>query len=174
LWQQFDPDTFATINWNQHTLYWISLAVLLLIIRHLAYATRLRILSEKTFSWRKCIELIFIWEFSSAVSPTSVGGTAVALFVIAQEKLSAAKTTTLVIYTAILDTIFFIADRYVSHINLFGIISMSFTLFILLHSFHTQAKKYFVASIIITMFFGITNLTSDEFNKKNIFADYNI
>lgn len=106
--QQFDPVAFTKINWSQHTLFWIAMAVSLLIIRHIAYAARLRILSRRAFSWRKCIELIFIWEFSSAVSPTSIGGTAVALFVIAQEKLSAARTTTLVIYTAILDTLFFV------------------------------------------------------------------
>ena len=108
LWQQFDMEAFSKINWNSHTLFWIAAAIVLLIIRHIAYATRLRILSGKVFSWKKCIELIFIWEFSSAVSPTSVGGTAVALFVLAQEKLAAAKTTALVIYTAILDTIFFV------------------------------------------------------------------
>ena len=108
LWQQFDPVAFAKISWSRHTLFWLALAILLVITRHLAYATRLKILSDGAFSWRKCIELIFIWEFSSAVSPTSIGGTAVALFVLAQEKLSTAKTTTLVIYTAILDTIFFV------------------------------------------------------------------
>ncbi len=108
LWQQFDPIAFSKINWNGHTLFWIAASIILLIVRHIAYATRLRILSGGEFSWKKCVELIFIWEFSSAVSPTSVGGTATALFVLAQEKLSAAKTTTLVIYTAILDTIFFV------------------------------------------------------------------
>ena len=108
LYKQFDPSEFAKINWTSHTLFWILVSLLLLIVRHIAYATRLRILSEKEFSWKKCIELIFIWEFSSAVSPTSIGGSAVALFVLSQEKLSAAKTTTLVIYSAVLDTIFFV------------------------------------------------------------------
>ncbi len=107
-WKQFDPVEFAKINWNQHTTFWIFLSLLLLIVRHIAYAKRLRILSNNFFSWRKSIELIFIWEFSSAISPTSVGGSAVALFVLAQEKLSTAKTATIVIYSAILDTIFFI------------------------------------------------------------------
>ena len=55
----------------------------------------MRIITEGAFSWLKCIELIFIWEFSSAVSPTSVGGSAVALVVLAQEKLSTAKTATI-------------------------------------------------------------------------------
>ncbi len=107
-WKQYDPEKFAEIDWNNHTSFWVAMSVLLLIIRHFAYAKRLRILSEKLFSWRKCIELVFIWEFSSAVSPTSVGGSAVALFVLSQEKLSAAKTATIVLYSAILDTIFFV------------------------------------------------------------------
>lgn len=107
-WKQYDPEEFAKIDWTAHTTFWVTISVVLLIIRHLAYAKRLRILSEEAFSWRKCIELIFIWEFSSAVSPTSVGGSAVALFILSQEKLSAAKTATIVLYSAILDTIFFV------------------------------------------------------------------
>jgi glycosyltransferase 2 family protein len=107
-WKQYDPEKFAEIDWNSHTTFWIGISLILLIIRHAAYAKRLRTLSEGEFSWRKCIELIFIWEFSSAVSPTSLGGSFVALFVLSQEKLSAAKTTTIVIYSAILDTIFFV------------------------------------------------------------------
>jgi len=109
LWKQFDPEDFAKIDWTQHTTFWVFFSFFLLAVRHMAYATRLRILSDKQFSWRKCIELIFIWEFSSAISPTSVGGSAVALFVLAQEKLSTAKTATIVIYSAVLDTIFFIS-----------------------------------------------------------------
>lgn len=110
LWRQFDPGEFAKIDWTAYTLFWVSACVLILAVRHLSYATRLRILSEGEFSWRKCIELIFIWEFSSAVSPTSVGGSAVAFFVLAQEKLSTAKTATIVLYTIVLDSFFFIGS----------------------------------------------------------------
>jgi uncharacterized protein (TIRG00374 family) len=108
LWRQFDPQEFQKINWTSHTFIWIGITAGLVVIRHIAYATRLRILSQKEFSWKKCIELIFIWEFSSAVSPTSVGGSAVAFFVLAQEKLSTAKTATIVLYTIVLDGLFFI------------------------------------------------------------------
>ena len=110
LWRQFDPEEFAEINWTTHTFFWIGACIFILVVRHLAYATRLRILSDGAFSWKKCIELIFIWEFSSAVSPTSVGGSAVAFFVLAQEKLSTAKTATIVLYTIVLDSAFFITS----------------------------------------------------------------
>lgn len=108
MWKQFDPEEFGKIRWTSHTLFWISLSFAFLIIRHLAYAYRLRLLTERKFSWKKCIELIFIWEFSSAVSPTSIGGSAVAVFVLSQERLSVAKTTTIVLYTVVLDTLFFV------------------------------------------------------------------
>ena len=74
----------------------------------MAYAWRLRVLSDYEFSWLKSIELIFIWEFASAVSPTSLGGSAVALVLLAQEKLSSAKTVTVVLYSIVVDTIFFV------------------------------------------------------------------
>ena len=108
MWRQFDPEEFANIQWTIHALIWTIIAFILLIIRHLAYAYRLRLLSNKEFGWWKSIELIFIWEFSSAVSPTSVGGSGVALFMLAQEKLTAAKTTAIVIYTIIADTLFYL------------------------------------------------------------------
>jgi uncharacterized membrane protein YbhN (UPF0104 family) len=110
--KQFNIEEFWKImaDASGSTVFWILISVVILVIRHFAYATRLRVLSEGEFSWRKCIELIFIWEFSAAVSPTSVGGSAVAFFVLAQEKLSAAKTGTIVLYTIVLDTIFFVAS----------------------------------------------------------------
>lgn len=108
LWKQFDPEEFSKITWSGHTSIWIGISIVLLVVRHLAYATRLKILSEGAFNWFKCIELIFIWEFSSAVSPTSVGGSAVALFALSQEKIGAAKTAAIVLYTVVMDTFFFI------------------------------------------------------------------
>ena len=109
LYKQFDPKAFKDISWSSDMLMWIIMGVILLIVRHLAYSTRLKILSEGVFSWNKCIELIFIWEFSSAISPTSVGGSAVALFALSQEKIGPAKTATIVLYTVVVDTLFFIS-----------------------------------------------------------------
>ena len=106
-YKQWDHVSFSSINWTGLTLIGLAIALAFLVGRILFYAARLQLLSDYAFSFTKCIQLIFIWEFSSAVSPTSVGGSAVSLFVLAQEKLPAAKTTAIVIYTAILDTIFF-------------------------------------------------------------------
>ena len=110
LWKQLqaNPESFSKINWTTSTFLWIFLAFILLVLRHLAFSMRMYILSQGHFSFRKCIELIFIFEFSLCVTPTTVGGSAVSLFVMTQEKLSAARTATIVIYKVVLDTIFFI------------------------------------------------------------------
>ena len=110
LWRQLkaNPDSFSNINWTFTTFAWIFAAFFLLILRHLAFSIRMYILSQGHFSFRKCIELIFIFEFSLCVTPTTLGGSAVSLFVMTQEKLSAARTATIVIYKVVLDTIFFI------------------------------------------------------------------
>jgi glycosyltransferase 2 family protein len=108
IWKQFDLEEFKKIDWTLRTFGWLAVSIAILALRHFSYMARLHILTEGAFSWRKCFELIFIWEFSSAVTPTSVGGSAVALFVLSQEKLSTAKTATIVIYTVILDSVFFL------------------------------------------------------------------
>lgn len=110
LWRQLDanPNSFDQINWTYTTFAWIFAAIFLLVLRHLAFSIRMYILSQGHFSLRKCIELIFIFEFSLSVTPTTLGGSAVSLFVMTQEKLSAARTATIVIYKVVLDTIFFI------------------------------------------------------------------
>ena len=108
VWSSFDLEEFKKIPWGGKVLFYTLLAILTYTIRHLVLSYRLRILSNNFFSWSKSIELSFIWEFASAVSPTSLGGSAVGLFLLAQEKLSAAKTVTLVLYAVIMDTIFFI------------------------------------------------------------------
>ena len=109
-YQEFDLTEWRAIDWTLATLFWVGVSLTLLVARHLFYATRLYVLSERDFAFWKCIELVFIWEFSSAVSPTSVGGSAVALFVLSQEKLSAGRTASLVIYTVVLDTAFFVLN----------------------------------------------------------------
>ncbi len=108
IYTQFDGKDLESVPFPSNAGYWILASFALLIVRHLSYAYRLRVLSEGVFSWKKCIELIFIWEFSSAVSPSSVGGSAVAFYVLSKESLSSAKTATIVTFTIILDSLFFV------------------------------------------------------------------
>lgn len=106
LWRNFDPAEFQRIQWTNHVFLWIGLGVVTVLIRDLSYAMRLRALTAGELSWWKCIEVVIIWEFSSAVSPSALGGSAVAFFILSQEKLSVARTVTIVTYTIVLDALF--------------------------------------------------------------------
>ncbi len=107
LYRQFDPRELTKITWTVHTTFWLSLALLLLIGRHLMYSLRLYIIADGLFTYRKCIELLFIWEFSGTIAPTNAGGAAVALFVLTLEKIPPAKTAVIIIYKILLDSIFY-------------------------------------------------------------------
>lgn len=116
---QFNFEEFKQIKWNQRLWFFLGLAILIYVIRHIFYAIRLRVLSNNAFSFKHAVELIFIWEFASAISPTSIGGSAVAVFFLSQEKISAAKAVSIVIYTVIVDSLFFLVTM-VALLMIFG------------------------------------------------------
>lgn len=105
----FNAEEFQKINMTAHTYFWIAMAAAFVCIRHFCYMIRLRVITEGQFSWRKCFDLIVIWEFSSALTPTSVGGSAVSMFVISREQgMTAGRTVMIVLYTVVVDTFFFL------------------------------------------------------------------
>jgi glycosyltransferase 2 family protein len=103
---QFDLTEIKKLHWSINTVWWLVVAVGIYVIRHLCYAWRLRYASNNFFSLKQAIRLIVIWEFSSAASPTAVGGAGVAFYLLSQEKFGMAKTMAVVIYTMVLDTLF--------------------------------------------------------------------
>ena len=106
MWKQFDFDEIRKIDWHFSVFIWSGIAVLVYVLRHLALSWRLVLFSENHFSFRKAIEVIFIWEFASAVSPTSFGGTAVVTYILAQEQIKSSKSITIILYSVVVDTAF--------------------------------------------------------------------
>jgi len=119
VFSQFDVEEFSKIKWNSRLWYFLGVAVFVYVLRHLFYAYRLKILSDHDFTFRHAIELVFIWEFASAISPTSIGGSAVAVFFLSQEKISAAKAVSIVLYTVIVDSFFFLVSLVIL-LGIFG------------------------------------------------------
>ena len=66
-----------TLDWH---IEWVAVAVGLVLIRDLGYMWRLRVLSMGTLTWPKTASSIVLWEFASAMTPSVVGGSAVASF----------------------------------------------------------------------------------------------
>jgi hypothetical protein len=110
LYQSWDNTNIEEFSLNNHPFfYWgIGLTLCLVIIRMLAYMFRIIVLSKGVLSLKQSFQVISLWEFASAVTPSIIGGTAVAMFLLAKEKLSLGKSTAIVLVTAFLDELFFI------------------------------------------------------------------
>lgn len=86
----------------------VILAFLVLLARDLGYIYRIRTITNKDLSWTSSIYVIILWEFASAVTPSVVGGTAVAVFILLKEGIKLGKSLAYVMVTAILDNMFFV------------------------------------------------------------------
>lgn len=84
------------------------IALLVLLARDAGYVYRIRTITGQELSWISSIYVIILWEFSSAVTPSVVGGTAVAVFILWKEGLKLGKALSYVMVTAIFDNMFFV------------------------------------------------------------------
>lgn len=108
LYRNFDPQIFSTISWSWSSTFWIFMAILMMVVRDLGYIVRIRILSEGKIKWRDCFDVIMLWEFASAITPSVVGGSAVAVFIINKEGMNMGKSSAVVLITALMDELFFV------------------------------------------------------------------
>ena len=88
--------------------YMFLLAISLIVARGFFYVYRIKFISDDQLNWTSAIYVIILWEFASAVTPSVVGGTAVAVFILLKEGISLGKSLALVMLTAILDNVIFI------------------------------------------------------------------
>jgi uncharacterized protein (TIRG00374 family) len=89
--KDFNKDAFLNIHWSVYTFLWLFIALCLQAIRDLAY-----------------MYVVMLWEFASSITPSIVGGSAIALFIINNEGISMGRTTAIVMITAMLDELFYI------------------------------------------------------------------
>ncbi len=136
-------------------------------IRHIGYMYRLRLLTDKKIFWKQSFSIISLWEFSSAITPSTVGGATVAIYFMRKEKLSLGKSasTSLLtifldqIYIALVPIIFLIAvgfkSMFAKHAMCRGEANMPF-----MNIFHNMQSIYFAGYfffllIIILLAYGL-------------------
>ncbi len=99
---------FSVIDFSFLTIMFLLMATMFMVLRDVGYIIRLKILSENKISWRQAFKVIMLWEFASAVSPSAIGGTSVAVVFIHQEGISIGKSAAIVMATSFLDELYFI------------------------------------------------------------------
>ncbi|AKD03064.1 lysylphosphatidylglycerol synthase transmembrane domain-containing protein [Pontibacter korlensis] len=89
-------------------IWWLVAALVVLVVRDAGYMYRIRSLTDKFLTWRNSLDVIMLWEFASAVTPSVVGGTTVATIILNKEGIPLGKSLAYVMLTAVLDNMFFI------------------------------------------------------------------
>lgn len=106
--RNFDPKTFSFITFTWHTFIFLVVAILMMFLRDVSYIYRIIVLTDYQINWKQAFNIIMLWEFSSAISPSVVGGTAPAIFFLYKEGVSSGKSTAVILTAIFLDEVFFI------------------------------------------------------------------
>lgn len=106
--RDLDLDALQAIELNFRVVIMLCVALCFAALRDVGYMFRLRTLSEKQISWRNVFDDIMLWEFSSAITPSVVGGSGVAIFILSKEGIKVGRSTAIVMITAFLDELFYV------------------------------------------------------------------
>lgn len=106
--KDFNKEAFRLMPVTFSAIMFLALAVLFMVFRDLGYMIRIRILTKNDLSWRQSFRVIMLWEFSSALMPSAVGGTTIAMIFVNKEGINLGRSTAVVMATSFLDELYFI------------------------------------------------------------------
>ena len=106
--KEIDSDALGKLNFTWNSVFWLFVAWLCMAGRDIGYIIRIRILTDNDLSWVQAFRVIMLWEFTSAITPSTVGGTAVAVVFLNKEGISVGRSTSVVLATSFLDELYFV------------------------------------------------------------------
>ncbi|RPD49793.1 UPF0104 family protein [Hymenobacter sediminis] len=105
-WRSYKPGDLAPLADAKPE--WLLVMLAVLVARDAGYVYRIRYLTQKVLSWRAALDVIMLWEFSSCVLPSAVGGTAVAPVLLHKEGIPLGKSVAYIMATAMLDNLYYV------------------------------------------------------------------
>jgi uncharacterized protein (TIRG00374 family) len=101
-------DTMRNVKITWRFWVFIFLALVFMLGRDASYIWRIRTLSDKGLSWLQSLRVIILWEFTSAITPSAIGGTSVAILYVTKEGINVGKSSAIVMATSVLDELYFV------------------------------------------------------------------
>lgn len=108
VYRDFDREALSVLTFNLRTIGWLFVAMLFMVGRDVGYIIRIKILSGKDMSWYEAFRVIMLWEFTSAITPSAVGGTSFAIIYVHKAGISVGRSSAIVLLTSFFDELFFI------------------------------------------------------------------
>ena len=106
--REFDTNTFDGLSLSIHSVAYLLLALLLMLGRDIGLIWRFRMLSNRNLSWHQSFNIHILNEFTSAVTPSAVGGSALVVLFLHKEGIGLGRSTAIMITNLFLDELFFV------------------------------------------------------------------
>lgn len=107
-WKEFDPHIFTSVSFSAKTTAFIAAAVLFMLGRDAGQIWRYRKISGNELSWWQATRVNILCEFTSAVTPSAVGGSSLIVVFLSKEGINAGRGTALMFASLFLDELFFV------------------------------------------------------------------
>lgn len=102
----FDSESLQQVDFDLRAWCGIGMALLCVAGREFGMAWRYRTLSGYRLPWRTSLRVTMLCEFTSCITPTSVGGSAASAIFMTRSGLTAGRSTAVMLTTLFLDELF--------------------------------------------------------------------
>lgn len=85
----------------------LGIALVVSFLRVWFSAAKIRFLADKKLSWMASVRVVLAWDFTSAVTPSTIGGAPMATYAMTKEGLKLGDSGAIILYGVLLDQIWF-------------------------------------------------------------------
>lgn len=105
---EFNPAVFSQFTFSSRTIIAIVAAIVFVVGRDFGLSWRFHTIAGGDLSWGRAVKVDLMCAFTSAITPSVVGGSALAVFYLNREGINVGRATTLTLTTLFLDELFFV------------------------------------------------------------------
>lgn len=105
-YHEFNPELFHELHFSVRMCAGLLLACLFMAGRDGGQMYRFRLLSDRELSWKQAFRVNMLCEFTSAATPSAVGGSSLIILFLNREGINAGKSTALMMACLFLDELF--------------------------------------------------------------------
>lgn len=106
--RDFNPELFSSIRLSRRLVGGLVLALLFMSGRDVGLMWRFRFLTDNELTWGQAFRVNMLCEFTSAVTPSAVGGSSLIVLFLNKEGINAGRSTALMISCLFLDELFLV------------------------------------------------------------------
>lgn len=103
---EFSVEQFKRIPLTSTLVWSLLLATLMVVGREAGMMWRWRVLTDRDLSMASCFRVTMLCEFTSAITPTTAGGSALSMVFLSREGINLGRSTTITLTTLMLDELF--------------------------------------------------------------------